>query len=298
VTVADTTFAAVTGADVISLNSATALTWTVGGFANAVATGHGGVLSVTATGITDAAATAINAASMTAGNSLTLAASLSDDVGPGTAAFGVTGSAGADSITISSSAPYSGAITISSALGTVGKTVDLSGVTAAGAIDITTGAGADTITSAGLISAITGGAAADLITLSTNAQTLNYDIANQSTTTAYDLVSSFGVNSDILNLAGTSLLTAAQMATSGWTVTTGFATKTGATLSDFITAFSTSVTAGAVAFTDGANSYVAYSDGSGSVTTSDQIVQLTGITTAIAISTVGTVGAANTIIIS
>lgn len=296
VTVGDTTFANVTGADVITLAAATSVSWTVGGFANTVATGNGGVLSVTTAGITDLAATAINAASMTAGNSLKLVATLTDDAGNGnTAAFGVTGSAGADSITVTGGAGYGGAITISSALGTVGKTVDLSGVSAAGAISITTGAGVDTISSAALASTIKGGAGADLITLAANAQTLDYTTANQTTTTAYDLVSTFGVNSDIIDIAGTALLTAAQLGTSGWTVGTGFATKTGATLSDFITAFSTSLTAGAVAFNDGANTYVAYSDGTGAVTTSDQIVQLTGISTATAIATVG---AANTIIIA
>ena len=138
------------------------------------------------------------------------------------------------------------------------------------------------------------GAGADTITLGAAdgaAQTLKYDVANQSTTTAWDKVSNFqmvATNGDLLNFAGTTLLTSAQLGT-GWTVSTGIATKTGATVADFIAAAAASTTAGVVAFSDGTDTYVAYSDGTAATTTSDQVVELVGLIGATSVST--TVGA-------
>lgn len=157
------------------------------------------------------------------------------------------------------------------------------------------GSAADTITASGasgVTSTIVGGKGADSITLGTAANTtgdvINVATAGDSTTTAYDAVTAFSMSAataDILKLGSTTLLSAgATDLGAGWSITTGVATKTGSALSDFITAFSTSTSAGVVAYSDGTDTYVGYSDGAASAA-NDVLVKLVGINTATAVST-------------
>jgi hypothetical protein len=155
------------------------------------------------------------------------------------------------------------------------------------------GTGADIIKVSGAGTAtITAGAGADTITLKltdASAQTIVESTAGASTTTAYDTVTNFqmvATNGDLLKFASTTVLSGIDLG-AGWTITTGVATKSGATVGDFIAAADTAVAAGVVAFNDGTNMWVAYSDGTAPVTTSDQLVELIGITATSVSATVG-----------
>lgn len=300
VTINDNNFAGVSAIEKLAFGATTGLTFSVGGYANALATANAGVLDVTAAALDTSANVAIDGTGLTAGNSLKLSLTNADAAGAN--AISVVLSQGADNITIKQTAgTASDTITINGGVAalasTAAKTIDLSGVTKAAATgnSVTTGAGADVIKAAvGVVATYTAGAGADTITLGAAdgaAQTLKYDVANQSTTTAFDKVSNFqmvATNGDLLGFAGTTLLTSAQLGT-GWTVSTGIATKTGATVADFIAAAAASTTAGVVAFSDGTDTYVAYSDGTAATTTSDQVVELVGLIGATSVST--TVGA-------
>lgn len=299
--VADATFANVSGMEAFVLNG-TGATWVVGGYANTLATANAGVLNITAASLATAAADAstFDARSLSGTNSLNLTATMTDSVATtltGNLAI-YSSNAGTDSITLSTAAAsgkVSGSILIDASANT-SSGVTITATSLAGVLDVGKtiavkgGSGADTINFGGQVASITGGAAADHINLTAadgKADTLVYNVANQSTTTAYDIVSGYqmvATNADKVNFASTTLLTGSVLGT-GWTITNGIATKTGATLSDYINAFSTSTTAGVSAFFDGSNTYVAYSDGTASVTTSDQVVELVGITTATAVAT-------------
>jgi S-layer protein len=307
-TIADNTFANVTGIERITLSNTTALTWVVGGYANSIATANGGALSITAASIAAAGTIAVDASGLGAGNSLTL--SMTNTNG-GANAVNITGSnTGADIISYTA-ATAAGLVTVSAA-GAVGstasKTVTLAGGVGTGSI--TTGAGSDTITVGATVTTIAAGVAADAITLAAAdgvQQTFTLSAANQSITTAFDTITNFSTvvtNGDVLDFAGTVILTTAQLITgqAGWAVTTGggtagVATKSGATLADFITAFATSTTAGSVVFANGGHTYVGYSDGSASITTSDQMVQLVGVTGVVGITASATSVANNVSII-
>lgn len=298
VTINDNNFAGVSAIEKLAFGATTGLTFSVGGYANALATANAGVLDVTAAALATTAGVTIDATGLSASNSLKLALT-QVDAAANASAFAINLSQGADNIKITSSgAGNTDTFTITGGVAalasTAAKTIDLSGITTGGAISVTTGAGADVIKASGLVGTYTAGAGADTITLVAAdgaAQTLKYDVANQSTTTAFDKVSNFqmvATNGDLLDFAGTTLLTSAQLGT-GWTVSTGIATKTGATVADFIAAAAASTTAGVVAFSDGTDTYVAYSDGTAATTTSDQVVELVGLIGATSVST--TVGA-------
>lgn len=298
ITIADNSFTNVTGIEKIALGATTGLTFSVGGYANALATANGGVLDVTAANLAvTTGAVSVDASGLGAANSLKLSLTNADATASA-GSIAVTMSQGADNITIvQAGAGNLDTITISGGTAalaaTTAKTIDLSGVTTGGAIAVTTGAGADVIKASALVGTYTAGAGADTITLVAAdgaAQTLTLSAANASTTTAFDKISNFqmvATNGDLLDFATTVVLTQANLLTgaAGWAVTTGVATKASATVADFIAAFAASTTAGAVAFSDGTNTWVGYSDGSASTTTSDVLVELVGTTGVTAIST-------------
>lgn len=295
VTINDNNFAGVSAIEKLAFGATTGLTFSVGGYANALATANAGVLDVTAAALDTTANVTIDGTGLTAGNSLKLSLTNADAADAN--AISVVLSQGADNITIKQTAASAAdTITINGGVAalasTAAKTIDLSGVTKAGATAVTTGAGADVIKAAvGVVATYTAGAGADTIILGAAdgaAQTLKYDVANQSTTTAWDKVSNFemvATNGDVLDFATTAVLTTAQLGATGWTVSNGIATKTGGTLAEFVTAFTAATTAGAVAFSDGTSTYVAYSDGTAATTTSDQIIELVGLTGATSVGT-------------
>jgi hypothetical protein len=295
-TVSDSTFQNVTNVEKLALTGTGALSFTVGGYANSnVAGANAGVLDVTAASLTNGAT--IDASGLSGTNSLKL--SLTDTDGGSNGAIAITTSnGGADNITISGNSG-SGNLTISGGSNTKGITVDISGATTTGTISVTGGSGADTIKLMGLVASVTGGAGADTITLSAadgKAQTIIENTAGASTTTAYDVVSNFqmvATNGDLLKFASTTLLSGTNLGT-GWTITNGVAAKSGASVADFTAAAAAAVNAGVVAFSDGTNMWVAYADGTAGTTTSDQLVELVGITatavsTTVALNTIGIV---------
>lgn len=166
--------------------------------------------------------------------------------------------------------------------------------TATAAANITGGKGVDTITAGVKGGTITGGLGADNITLGAGVDTVNVATSGDSTTTAYDHITGFSAtatNGDILTLGSTNPWTGTA---AGWTITDGVATKTDATLNDFINDFAGSDTAGVVAFAVDGNTYVLKSD-TDTGTTNDVLVELVGVT---GVTAVGTTPADHTICIA
>lgn len=296
VTIADNSFVNVTGIEKLVLGATTGLTWTVGGYANAIATANAGVLDITATSLASSAAVAIDGSGLGGSNSLKL--SLKDTAGTGN--ITITESAGADSIKVVTATSAGGSITIgggtAALASTAVKTIDASGVAfSTGGLTITTGAGADIIKVGDAGGTVTAGKGADVVTLlaaHASATNLVY-AAGDSTQTSMDLVSNFnvaGTVADKLTFTGgtTTNLTSGQLGASGWTVSSGVATKTGATLADFLAAATTASAAGVVAFDDGTNTYVVSSEGTSATT--DSVVELVGVT---GVTALGTGAAAN-----
>jgi hypothetical protein len=296
VTIGDNTFVNATAVEKLTLGATTGLTFVVGGYANAIATGNGGVLDVTvaldATG--SHTASSVDASGLGAGNSLKLSFT---DAGTGTATTDtITLSTGADAITVVMPTGSVDNLVITGGTAalasTAVKTIDMSGIVASGTVSVTTGAGNDVIKAGATVATITAGSGADTITLIAadgKAQTIVENVANQSTTTAFDVVNNFAGNTasgtaDQLQFASNAVLSGTVLGT-GWTITNGIAVKTGATVADFTSAFSTSVSAGAVAFSDGTNTWVGYSDGTAGLTTSDQLVELVGVVGFTAVAT-------------
>jgi hypothetical protein len=195
---------------------------------------------------------------------------------------------GAD-ITAVTTNSTSGIQTINTSTGTGAVTVNATSTS--GALNITTGAGNDTITISSTApgATINAGGGKDAITLGAGDTTIEAITVTpgDSTQAAFDAIANFGIGtgsgSDTLALGSTTLLTAGQLAGGGWSDAAGIATKAGSTLADFLTAATTSTTAGVVAYCNGIDTYVVASDGLASGA-ADTVVQLFGITTATAVA--------------
>lgn len=161
---------------------------------------------------------------------------------------------------------------------------------------ITGGALADSISvlASSKANTITAGKGADIITLSnttTNGDVLKFAAGDSGVTVATaDVINGAGAT-DVLKFTSISataetsaLATGSQLGT-GWSVaTTGIATKTNATLDDFITAATAAAKAGAtgmngqaVAFISGADTYVFAAGTDTAANTDDGLVKLTGL---------------------
>lgn len=174
--------------------------------------------------------------------------------------------------------------------------LDMTGLTITGnTADDTNIAGSsevDTLVAAVGGGTITGGKEADNITLGAGVDTVNVATAGDSTTTNYDHITGFATTAtgDILQLGSTTIATPV----TGWTVSNGVATidSDTATLTEFISAFTTTTTTGVVAFEFDNNTYVLNSDGTAGITDSDVLVELVGVT---GVTAVSTTAATNTI---
>ena len=173
-TIGDTTWSKMSSIETVSLSGAYAgsLAWTLGGFANALATSNGGVLKVT---VANAATTvtadtiAIDASNLTGTNALEL--TLTNTAGSGAANAGTdtyTGGAGNDKFIINydqNHANDTSIVTINAGAGDDTITFTMgSGTSVPGTITLNGGAGADTITGSVEVDTITGGAGADTMT--------------------------------------------------------------------------------------------------------------------------------------
>lgn len=232
-TISDNTFKNITsGVEVVNIASAElgATSWTLGGYANALATANSGVLTVTATttmGTDDADGMTINSTGLSDSNALKLTITDTAVLAAKTAAISVTNGAGNDTITITESKASSvatitvdagagnntvtttailGATSVTTAGGTDTVKVTTAGIAASDVV-IATGAGVDTITVVGTgtagadyINKITAGTGADVIDVSSSTGTAAAFVvnkfvvaANDSTVTAYDSITGFFV---------------------------------------------------------------------------------------------------------
>jgi hypothetical protein len=257
--------------DMSTFTGAQTLTTSSGAGAETITTGAGvgtvtanttaGALTISGAGLAGVSATTTGAGAQTIG----------DLVGGGASLVSVNATGGSGTQIIHSTST---------------SAVSVNATTAGGPQTITTGSGNDTIVlgSSASSGSINGGAGADAITLGATHSGVDQitAILGQSTQTAFDTVRNFSMAvSDELALGTTTLLNSAQLG-GGFTVTSGMATDAGATLADFLLAATTSMTAGVVAFTDGADTYVVASDGIASGA-QDTVVELIGVNNATAV---------------
>jgi hypothetical protein len=292
VTVNDNTFVNVSGVEKLAFSAATDLNFVVGGYANALATGNAGVLDITAAALTGA--TTIDGTGLAAGNALKLTLTNVDAAANGTATA-ITLSQGADNITIKQAGlANTDTITINGGAAaltsTAAKTIDLSGVTAGGAISVTTGAGNDVIKAAAIAGTYAGGKGSDTYTAGVAVDTFAMGTDGSVIGTSMDKISGFGVGvgGDVLTFGGaTSVLAADATATvaganvqtsAGGVVTFAAADNTLALKIAAIQADAQLDAAGSVAvFEDSGNSYVYYA-GAAIGNADDQLIELTGVT--------------------
>jgi len=159
-------------------------------------------------------------------------------------------------------------------------------ITGSKGVDVITGGdGADVIDGGTGNDTITGGIGNDQITLGAGNDNVKIDEADGSATASnYDTIfdysngTSAGTTDTITYVDGAGAVGIATGMT-GWTVTDGVATKTGATLADFITAAAAADTAdNVVVFWDGTNSWVYNNGGNDDTdTTDDSLIKLVGV---------------------
>ncbi|MDZ4313733.1 MAG: hypothetical protein U0989_02990 [Azonexus sp.] len=292
VAVNDNNFAGVSAIEKLNFSAATGLTFSVGGYANGLATANAGVLDITAGALT--AAATIDGTGLSATNALKLTLTNVDALANATATT-ITLSQGADNIKITQAgAATTDTITITGGVAalasTTAKTIDLSAVTVGGAIAVTTGAGADVIKAAGIAGTYTGGLGADSFTAGAAVDTFAMGTNGSVAGTSMDKIASYGLTADILTFGGaTTLLAADATATvagvnvaqsAGGLVSFAAADNTLALKIAAIQADAQLDAAGSVAvFNDGGNAYVYYA-GAAIGNTDDQIIELTGVTAA------------------
>jgi len=292
VTVNDNTFANVVGIEKLSFSAATGLTFAVGGYANGLATANANVLDITAAALTGAVS--IDGTGLSASNALKLTLTSAETAANATATT-ITLSRGADVVKYTATdATNSDTLTISGGVdalaATTVKTIDLSGITAgAGAIAVTTGAGADVIKAAGIDGTYTGGKGADTFTAGAGVDTFAMG-TDGSTVAAQDSISGYGSAVDILTFGAATTLLAADATglvagsnvqqSAGGLITFAAADSTLALKIAAIQADAQLDAAGSVAvFNDGSDAYVYYA-GAAIGNADDQIVHLVGITAA------------------
>ncbi|MEW5057705.1 MAG: hypothetical protein AB1Y25_08770 [Cycloclasticus sp.] len=168
-TIDDNTFKTVSNVETVDFSGATAglLTWTLGGYANAIATASSGVITATATALaggTNAADDIVVDASGLGGTNAINLTITTTSAGANDNDVTITGSDGNDTFVITeATAAADGEFTISGGKGDDTITLTKAAV-GASTIALTGGAGNDTITGSAGIETITGGTGADIIT--------------------------------------------------------------------------------------------------------------------------------------
>lgn len=294
-TIADNTFGGLTGFETINFSGAVAgdFLWTLGGFANAIATANSGVITATATALATAVTgdiITVDASGLAGTNALNLTMTNTGLAAAAvTAATTITGSNGADTIVYSEAGVAGGnnqrTITVSGGSGN--DTITVSSV-AVGAVSIDGGSGNDTITGSAQVDTITGGTGSDTMTGNAGVDTFVFSTNGSVAGTALDVITDMAAT-DILQFgAGTLVLLGADATalvagtnvqqSAGGLVTFATADNTLALKIAAIQADTQLDAALSVAFfVDTGNTYVYYS-GAAVGNTDDQIVQLTGVT--------------------
>lgn len=198
-TIADATFANVTDIQTIDISgSLGAVTWTLGGYANAIATANSGVLTATATTKLSTLAAdgyTLDATGLSVTNAINFTLKDAAVDASKAAALKVTSGAGADTISVTETVANSKA-TITIDAGAGNNTVTTSSVI--GANKVTTGAGADTITVTS-----TEGVAAGSVVISAGAGADTISVTTKLAAAADSAVSiTAGTGADTIKLAG------------------------------------------------------------------------------------------------
>ena len=305
VSISDSTFANVTAVETLITDATTGITWQAGGYVNGLATANAGLINVTAANLALTAISSLDFSTLSGTNAVNLSVT---DAGTATGGLTltITGSLhGNDTVTLATGALATDQITISET-GSGNHTIKYSGFVLGGAassLAISLGSGTDVVT--GGVGPV-GTAHSTIITAGTGSSTINLAashssteisaaVAGQSTLAAFAAVSNFTENTtditaDYIHFANTTVLSASNLNTNGatgWSVSNGVATKTGAAVADFLAAVSTETgAAGTAAFSDGSNTWVAYGAGTG-VATGSHVIELVGVhnVTAVAAAT-------------
>lgn len=286
----DNTFKTVSGFEVVDFSGATAgsFTWTLGGYANAIAAGNGGVIKATATAlVADSDAgddIVVNAAGLGGTNAIHL--TLTDTAaGANDNGITITGSAGNDTFIITEAgAASTGAVSISAGAGNDTITVTLAGTDGTSAID--GGAGNDTITGSGDLDTITGGAGTDTMTGGAGANIYVFTTAahsNAATAGAIDIITDFVGGSNQIKVGATgdelNSQTLTTVAYAGMDTIDELNTLLNASSGTSTAKFDGTGNDVALLTTSDARVIAAIDvDGNGSFTVADVVVELTGLT--------------------
>ena len=311
-TINDNAFGGLTGFETIDFSGAVAgdFLWTLGGYANAIATANGGAITATATALATAVTgdiITVDASGLAGTNALKLTMTNTGLAAAAvTAATTITGSNGADTIVYSEAGVAGGnnqrTITVSGGAGN--DTITVSSV-AVGAVSIDGGSGNDTITGSAQVDTITGGTGADTMTGNAGVDTFVFSTNGSVAGTAMDIITDMAAT-DVLQFgAGTLVLLGADATaavagsnvqqSAGGLITFATADNTLALKVAAVQADAQLDAAQSVAFfVDSGNTYVYYA-GAAVGNTDDQIVQLTGVT-ALATITVGGASASSMVI--
>ena len=294
-TIGDTMFSKLNSIENVNFTGANAgdFTWTLGGFANALATSNGGVLKTVAANFATAVTAdvvTVDASSLTGTNALELTLTNTVGIGSANAATHVfTGGGGNDKLIISfdkNHANDQSVITISGGGGADTITFSMgTGTSAPGTITLSGGTGADTITGSVEIDTITGGAGVDTMTGGTGADIFVVTAvtdSNAATAGAIDKITDFAGGSDELKVVAATELNSE-------TITLGYSSAdTIAELNALLNSTSGTATtakfdgtgedAAKLTLNDGRILVAVDADASGTFTALDVVVELTGLT--------------------
>ena len=301
-TIDDNAFKVVTGFETVNLNGAHAgdLLWTLGGYANAVATANGGVITATAANLASAVTgdiVTIDASGLSGTNALNL--TMSNAVGvaaDNTGATTITGSGGADTLniteTVAAGTSNSRVITVSGGNGndtiTVASNTD-------GVITLNGNAGNDTITGGVRADVIVGGTGTDTMTGGgAIANTFNFAAGDSGlpSATVFDAITDFtAVAANLISVGGAQLVLASASTAASGTAGFGAANGVAATFNAADNTFAlklaaverglssnTNTNLETAIFVDGIDTYVFIADGTVGIGANDILIKLVGVT--------------------
>jgi hypothetical protein len=300
-TVDDNAFKVVSGFETINLSAAIAgdLIWSLGGYANAVATANSGVITVTATALASLVTgdiVTIDASGLAGTNALNLTTSNAASVAAGsnTGATTITGSAGADTLSITETAAAHAdnarVVTVSGGAGN--DTITVASNTA-GVITMNGNSGNDTIVGGVRADVIVGGTGADTMTGGTaiaNTFTFAAGDSGLPSTTNFDAITDFAaVAANVISVGAQLVLGSTSVVASGMaglgsangvaatfnaadnTLALKLAAVEKALSSNTNTAWETAI------FVDGIDTYVFIADGVVGIGANDILIKLVGV---------------------
>ena len=301
-TIDDNAFKVVTGFETVNLSAAVAgdLLWTLGGYANAVATANAGVITATATALASAVTgdiVTIDASGLSGTNALNL--TMSNAVGvaaDNTGATTITGSGGADTLNITetTAAGTSNSRVITVSGGNGNDTITVASNTD-GVITLNGNAGNDTITGGVRADVIVGGTGTDTMTGGgAIANTFNFAAGDSGlpSATVFDAITDFtAVAANLISVGGAQLVLASASTAASGTAGFGAANGVAATFNAADNTFAlklaaverglssnTNTNLETAIFVDGIDTYVFIADGTVGIGANDILIKLVGVT--------------------